>query len=75
LSEIAGVARMHTCLDQYNANKVAEANGGLHWIQIGGGYYTQCNERLKGSVPPPLPVPTAPLPSGGTACQRFPNLC
>ena len=36
---------MHTCLDQYNANK---ANGGLNWIQKGGGYYSECNKRLKG---------------------------
>ena len=31
-SELAGKARMHTCLDQYNANKANNANGGLHWI-------------------------------------------
>lgn len=40
--------RMHTCLDQYNANKVSNANGGLKWIQKGGGYYSECNKRLKG---------------------------
>ena len=39
---------MHTCLDQYNANKVASANGGLKWIEKGGGYYSECNKRLKG---------------------------
>jgi hypothetical protein len=39
---------MHTCLDQYNANKAGNTNGGLHWIQKGGGYYSQCNKRLKG---------------------------
>jgi hypothetical protein len=47
-SESAGKARMHTCLDQYNANKTSNANGGLHWIQKGGGYYSECNKRLKG---------------------------
>jgi len=47
-SESAGKARMHTCLDQYNANKAGNANGGLNWIQKGGGYYSQCNAKLKG---------------------------
>jgi hypothetical protein len=47
-SESAGRARMHTCLDQYNANKAGSGNGGLHWIQKGGGYYSQCNAKLKG---------------------------
>ncbi|GCE91513.1 hypothetical protein MSKU15_3114 [Komagataeibacter diospyri] len=46
--EAAGKARMHTCLDQYNANKAANANGGLRWIQKGGGYYSVCNAKLKG---------------------------
>jgi hypothetical protein len=47
-SEKPGKARMKTCLDQYNANKATAANGGLKWIQKGGGYYSQCNARLKG---------------------------
>lgn len=47
-SESAGKARMHTCLDQYNANKATNANGGLNWIAKGGGYYSECNKRLKG---------------------------
>jgi hypothetical protein len=46
--ETAGKARMHTCLDQYHANKTANANGGLRWIQKGGGYYSECSKRLKG---------------------------
>jgi hypothetical protein len=46
-SEKAGRARMHTCLDQYNSNKTTNANGGLKWIQKGGGYYSECNKRLK----------------------------
>jgi hypothetical protein len=47
-SESADKARMHTCLDQYNENKASNGNGGLNWIQKGGGYYSQCNKRLKG---------------------------
>jgi hypothetical protein len=46
-TESAGKARMHTCLDQYNVNKANNANGGLKWIQKGGGYYSECNKRLK----------------------------
>ncbi len=46
--ETAGKARMHTCLDQYKANKAANGNGGLKWIMKGGGYYSECNKRLKG---------------------------
>jgi hypothetical protein len=42
-----GKARMHTCLDQYHANKASDANGGLRWIAKGGGYYSECNRRLK----------------------------
>jgi hypothetical protein len=47
-TESPGKARMHTCLDQYNANKVDNRNGGLKWIEKGGGYYSECNTRLKG---------------------------
>jgi hypothetical protein len=47
-NESAGKARMHTCLDQYNANKANNANGGLVWIKKGGGYYSECNRHLKG---------------------------
>ena len=46
--ESAGKARMHTCVDQYNANKATNANGGMKWIQKGGGYYSECNKKLKG---------------------------
>jgi hypothetical protein len=46
-TESAGKARMHTCLDQYNANKATNGNGGLTWIAKGGGYYSECNKRLK----------------------------
>ena len=48
-SESAGKARMETCLDQYKANKENNGNGGLKWIEKGGGYYSQCNKRLKGA--------------------------
>ena len=48
-SESAGKARMETCLDQYKANKETNGNGGLKWIQKGGGYYSECNKRLKGA--------------------------
>ena len=46
--EPAGKARMQTCLDQYNANKASNANGGLKWTQKGGGYYSECTKQLKG---------------------------
>jgi hypothetical protein len=45
--ESAGKARMHTCLDQYRSNKGNGGNGGLKWIQKGGGYYSECNKALK----------------------------
>ena len=44
----AGKARLQTCLDQYKANKASNGNGGLNFIQKGGGYYSECNKRLKG---------------------------
>jgi hypothetical protein len=47
--ESAGKGRMHTCVDQYNANKTSNGNGGLKWIQKGGGYYSECNKKLKGA--------------------------
>ncbi len=46
----AGKARMLTCRDQYEANKASNANGGLRWIQKGGGYYSECNKHLKGAA-------------------------
>ncbi len=45
--ESPGKARLKTCADQYNANKAANANGTLKWIEKGGGYWSQCNSRLK----------------------------
>jgi hypothetical protein len=49
-SESAGKARMETCLDQYRTNKANNTNGGLKWIQRGGGYYSECVKRLKGQA-------------------------
>lgn len=48
--EPAGKARRETCLDQYRANKANNANGGLRWVQKGGGYYSACNNHLKGQT-------------------------
>ena len=48
--ETAGKARLHTCVDQYNANKTTNGNGGLKWIEKGGGYYSECNKKLKGAA-------------------------
>jgi hypothetical protein len=45
--ETAGKGRMHTCVDQYNANKASNGNGGMKWIEKGGGYYSECNKKLK----------------------------
>ncbi len=47
--ESAGKGRMHTCVDQYNANKATNGNGGMKWIEKGGGYYSECNKKLKGA--------------------------
>jgi hypothetical protein len=41
-------ARMHTCADQFTANKATKANGGLKWIEKDGGYYGECVGHLKG---------------------------
>jgi hypothetical protein len=48
--ETAGKARMRTCVDQYNANKASNGNGGMKWIQKGGGYYSECSKKLKGAA-------------------------
>src|SRR5215212_11956083 len=48
--ETAGKARMHTCVDQYNANKASNGNGGMKWIAKGGGYYSECTKKLKGAA-------------------------
>lgn len=46
-NEKEGTARMHTCLDQYKANKADNKNGNLKWIQKGGGYYSDCMKHFK----------------------------
>jgi len=46
--ETAGKARLHTCVDQYNAYKATNANGGLKWIEKCGGYWSECTKHLKG---------------------------
>jgi hypothetical protein len=47
--ETPGKGRLHTCVDQYNANKATNGNGGMKWIMKGGGYYSECNKKLKGA--------------------------
>jgi hypothetical protein len=42
--------RLHTCSKQYQANKATNGNGGLKWSQKGGGYYSECNKKLKGAA-------------------------
>jgi len=37
--------RLHTCSDQWQANKASNGNGGLKWPQ----FYSQCNTKLKGA--------------------------
>jgi hypothetical protein len=49
-NEKPGRARRKTCLDQYKANKATSANGGLKWLQKGGGYFSQCVKKLKGAA-------------------------
>ena len=50
-SEKPHMARMHTCADQWKANKAGNTTGGMHWNQKGGGgFYPECNKRLKGAA-------------------------
>ena len=42
-----GRARMKTCDDQYKLNKADGGNGGMKWLQKGGGYYSACVKHLK----------------------------
>jgi hypothetical protein len=42
-------ARIKTCGEQFKANKATNANGDLKWNpKGGGGYWPECNKRLKG---------------------------
>jgi hypothetical protein len=36
------------CFDQYKANEATNSNGGLKWVQKGGGYWSECKKHLKG---------------------------
>jgi len=40
-------ARQKTCSEQFQTNKAANANGGLRWVEKGGGYWSKCNAHLK----------------------------
>lgn len=42
-------ARQKTCSAQYQANKANGGNAGLNWLEKGGGYWSQCNKKLKGA--------------------------
>lgn len=44
----AGRGRQKACSEQFQANKSSNANGGLKWIEKGGGYWSLCNAKLKG---------------------------
>ncbi len=45
--ETASKARMQTCAAQWKVNKAANTTGGLRWIQKGGGFWSECNKKLK----------------------------
>ena len=75
--ETAAKQRFNTCVDQYNANKAGSGNGGLKWIEKGGGYWSGCDKALKGSTRPlrsdrsalKVKRPSAELPAG--VCFAF----
>ena len=48
-NEFSDKGRVKTCADQFNLNKAVNANGGMRWIDKGGGYYAECNRRLNGA--------------------------
>ena len=41
-------ALLKTCFDQFKANEATNSNGGLKWVQKGGGYWSECKKHLKG---------------------------
>jgi hypothetical protein len=50
-SEKPGLARLHTCSEQWKTDKAGNTTGGMKWNQKGGGgFYSECNKRLKGSA-------------------------
>jgi hypothetical protein len=46
--ETPHMARMHTCSEQWKTNKANNTTGGMKWSAKGGGFYSECNKRLKG---------------------------
>jgi len=49
-NESPGKGRLHTCLESYYSNKEDKTLAGMKWIQKGGGFYSQCNAKLKGQL-------------------------
>jgi hypothetical protein len=48
-SEKPYLQRMHTCSAQWHVNKDNKTTGDMHWNpKGGGGFYPECNRRLKG---------------------------
>jgi hypothetical protein len=47
-SQTPHLGRLHTCSDQWKANKANNTTGGMSWTVKGGGFYSECNKRLKG---------------------------
>jgi hypothetical protein len=45
--ESPGKAHLHTCADQYDADKATNSNGGMKWIEAHGGYYSTCVKNLR----------------------------
>ena len=39
---------MKTCAAQWQKDKADNTTGGMKWNPKGGGYYSECNKRLKG---------------------------
>ncbi len=48
--EPAAKARRQTCSDSWKANKAANTTGGMKWIEKGGGFWSECNKKLKGTA-------------------------
>jgi hypothetical protein len=47
-SEKPELARIHTCSEQWKTNKANNTTGGMKWTVKGGGFWPECNKRLKG---------------------------
>ena len=48
--ETAYKARLHTCADSWKINRASNTTGGMKWIEKGGGYWSECNKKLKGAA-------------------------